>query len=184
MTDRVAELEATLAAETGRANRMLDLLNRQTSERMKMQQALDRYAIDIPEYRHALGHVMECEDNCEQCRRLAGATLDRTVEAGGDVSPAVTFLHPPWQVQMERNRDGTYDVGLVLAGRTSRMTCQEATTLSVALAVGVESATAPEPELNGAERKSIVTYDPTGLLAVDDASEGPAAANPPAPEDE
>jgi plasmid maintenance system antidote protein VapI len=144
--DRIAELERVLAAETGRANRILHLLNRQTWARMRMQQALDRYANDVPEYRHALGHVVECDDNCHQCRRLAQSALDQTVEFGSPTLTPVTYVHPPWQVQMERNDDGTYDVGLDFAGRTGRMNWGEATSLSVALKVAVENAAATDGE--------------------------------------
>lgn len=136
-----AELERKLAEESERADRVLRLLNRQTEGRMRLQKAVDRYAIDIPEYRHALGHVVECEDNCEQCRRLAGDTLDRTAEHGTtDYLNPIVFLHPPWQVQLERNDDGSLDIGLVLAGRANRLSRHEATTLSVALKIAVDEA--------------------------------------------
>lgn len=164
--ERVAELEQELAAETGRANRAVHLLNQQTQARMASQRALDRYATDIPEYRHALGHVVACEDNCEQCRRLAGSTLDLTVEHGSDEPHLpVTFLHPPWQVQMERNEDGTYDVGLVLAGRTSRMSREEATTLSVALRVAVESATEPHVDEVTTDSEPLIQFDPDWVVS-------------------
>jgi len=52
--------------------------------------------------------------------------------------------HPTWQVQMMRNSEGAYDIGLVLAGRSHQLTWSEATTLSVALKVAVECATSPE----------------------------------------
>lgn len=138
--NRVAELESALATEAERADRMLRLLNRQTQARMNLQQTSDRYAVDISEYRHALSHVLDCEDNCEQCRTLAGSTLDRTAEPDLAETSPIVFLHPPWQVQMERNPDGSYDIGLVLAGRSNRLSWHEATTLSVALKVAVENA--------------------------------------------
>jgi len=38
-----------------------------------------RLARDPVEYRHALGHIASCSENCEACMTLARDTLDRTV---------------------------------------------------------------------------------------------------------
>lgn len=37
---------------------------------------LQRRSQEPNEYRHALGHVLSCENNCEACRALAKATLE------------------------------------------------------------------------------------------------------------
>jgi ribosomal protein S12 methylthiotransferase accessory factor YcaO len=75
----------------------------------------------------------------------AAAVIDTLIEFAQSQTPG-EFTHPPWQVQMKRNDDGTHDIGLVLAGRSTRLTWQEATTLSVALKVAVDNATTAEPD--------------------------------------
>lgn len=48
------------------------------AERDRLQAIVDGWAGDGAEYRHALDHVVDCTEGCEQCRDLAQATLDRT----------------------------------------------------------------------------------------------------------
>lgn len=62
------------------------LLRQLQEHRLKQQTLTDRvealegrlqqFAAEQVEYRHALGHVMSCESNCEACRGLAKATLE------------------------------------------------------------------------------------------------------------
>jgi hypothetical protein len=47
----------------------------------RLQNAFDRIALDPAEYRHALGHVADCDYNCEECRDLARHALDGGVDA-------------------------------------------------------------------------------------------------------
>lgn len=65
------EPEETLAAEVDRLE----------GENARLRAAFDRIALDPAEYRHALGHVADCEDNCDQCRQLAQHALDGGVDA-------------------------------------------------------------------------------------------------------
>jgi hypothetical protein len=51
------------------------------TERNRLQTAFDRIAVDPAEYRHALGHVANCDHNCEPCRDLARQALDGGVDA-------------------------------------------------------------------------------------------------------
>lgn len=48
------------------------------AERDKWRAVVDAWAGDGVEYRHALGHIMDCAEGCEQCRDLARSTLDLT----------------------------------------------------------------------------------------------------------
>lgn len=50
-------------------------------ERDRWRTGYDIIALDPAEYRHALGHVANCEANCEPCRRLAQQALDDGVDA-------------------------------------------------------------------------------------------------------
>lgn len=53
----------------------------ETAEVSRWRAAFDRIALDPAEYRHALSHVADCEDNCELCRDLARQALDEGVDA-------------------------------------------------------------------------------------------------------
>jgi hypothetical protein len=48
------------------------------AERGRLQAIVDDWSRDGAEYRHALGHVVDCEDNCRLCRDLAQDALSRT----------------------------------------------------------------------------------------------------------
>jgi predicted nuclease with TOPRIM domain len=48
------------------------------AERGRLQHIVDNWSMDGAEYRHALDHVVDCTEGCEQCRNLAQETLDRT----------------------------------------------------------------------------------------------------------
>lgn len=47
-------------------------------QRDELQARVESWGGDGAEYRHALEHVVDCTEGCEQCRTLAQATLDRT----------------------------------------------------------------------------------------------------------
>lgn len=64
--------------EQGRAGCAICILG---TERDRWRAAFDRIALDPAEYRHALGHVVDCEDNCESCRSLARQALAGGVDA-------------------------------------------------------------------------------------------------------
>jgi hypothetical protein len=51
------------------------------AERDRLRAAFDRIALDPAEYRHALGHIADCDHNCDQCRQLAWQALDGGVDA-------------------------------------------------------------------------------------------------------
>lgn len=70
----VTYLRYKLAQETERADRVLRLLNLQTQTRRELEGKLKRSEADLAEYRHALGQVVDCEDACTACRRLAETT--------------------------------------------------------------------------------------------------------------
>lgn len=48
------------------------------AERDRLREKLESWAGDGAEYRHALDHVVDCTEGCDQCIVLARATLDRT----------------------------------------------------------------------------------------------------------
>jgi hypothetical protein len=50
-------------------------------ENDRLRAAFDRIALDPAEYRHALGHIADCDHNCDQCRQLAWQALDGGVDA-------------------------------------------------------------------------------------------------------
>lgn len=53
-----------------------------SADRLRLQAVVDRIVQDPAEYRHALGHVAECEANCSECRRLARDALAFGVDPG------------------------------------------------------------------------------------------------------
>jgi hypothetical protein len=79
--DRADDSLQTVAADAEAVDVMAEKLTTAIAERDLWQAAFDRIALDPTEYRHALDHVVECEDNCGLCRDLARRTLDYGVDA-------------------------------------------------------------------------------------------------------
>lgn len=78
MRDEVDAAARRLTDEALVRKDMLDELARVRADRDRLQAIVDDWAGDGAEYRHALEHVVDCGDGCDQCRHLAQATLDRT----------------------------------------------------------------------------------------------------------
>jgi hypothetical protein len=100
--DLVLELEAELEALRIRIAELIgerddvtgqrDELDGQAAEWQELAETNDRQLVEAQkkiimleqfpsEARHALGHVVECDDNCQMCRDLAADTLQRTFGA-------------------------------------------------------------------------------------------------------
>lgn len=78
MRDEVDAAARRLTDEALVRKDMLDELARVRADRDRLKAIVDSWAGDGAEYRHALEHVVDCDGGCDQCRRLAQATLDRT----------------------------------------------------------------------------------------------------------
>lgn len=78
MRDEVDAAAQRLTDEALVRKDMLDELARVRAERDRLKAIVESWAGDGAEYRHALEHVVDCDEGCEQCRDLAQATLDLT----------------------------------------------------------------------------------------------------------